>query len=226
VPPRVSAIIPAYNEEATIAEVIRRLLALGLDLEIIVVDDASTDSTAEIAGSFGPPVRVLRQERNEGKGSAIRRALPEVTGGIVVIQDADLEYFPEDLPSLLAPFDDPGVQVVYGTRFRPSAPRMRLANRVANRVLALAARVLFRSDITDEATCYKLFRRDVLMGLDLRCRRFEFCPEATAKVLRQGVRIVEVPIRYEPRTVEQGKKITWRDGIEAVWTLVKYRLVR
>ena len=224
--PYVSVIIPAYNEEGTLAEVIRRVSALALDLEIIVVDDASTDHTAEIAQSFGEPVRLLRQAANQGKGAAIRRALPEARGEVLVIQDADLEYWPEDLPSLTEPFSDPEVKAVYGTRFRPLRPPMRLANYIANRILTLAARVLFLADITDEATCYKLIRRETLLGLDLRCQRFEFCPEVTAKLLRSGVRIQEVPVRYNPRTVEQGKKITWRDGFEALYTLLRYRLMR
>ncbi len=221
--PLLSVIVPAFNEEATIREALRRVLAVPLSKEVIVVDDASTDSTARIAEEFGPPVRVLRQESNQGKGAAIRRALQEATGDIVVIQDADLEYFPEDLPSLVRPFSDPSVQVVYGTRFRPRRPPMRLANYIANRILALAANLLFRASITDEATCYKLFRRELLLSYGLQCRRFEFCPEVTAKTLRRGIRIVEVPIRYRPRTTDEGKKITWKDGFQALWTLLRYR---
>ncbi len=222
--PHLSVVIPAYNEEQTIGEVIRRVLALPIALEVVVVDDASRDRTVEVASSFGPSVRVVRQEVNQGKGAAIRRALQEVRGEIVAVQDADLEYFPEDLPSLLAAFDDASVQVVYGTRFRPSRPPMRFANYVANRILTIATRVLYRSDITDEATCYKLFRREAILPLPLVCQRFEFCPEVTARLLRKGVRIYEVPVRYHPRTAAQGKKITWRDGFQALWTLLRYRV--
>lgn len=221
--PRVSIIVPAFNEEATIREALERVLAVPVSKEVLVVDDASTDRTAEIAESFGPPVRVLRQAVNQGKGSAIRLALEEAQGEIVAIQDADLEYFPEDLPSLLEPFRDPSVQVVYGTRFRPGRPRMRLANYIANRILAAATNLLFGASITDEATCYKLFRRELLQSFGLKCRRFEFCPEVTARTLRRGIRIVEVPIRYQPRTAEEGKKITWKDGFQALWTLLRYR---
>lgn len=221
-----SVVVPAYNEEATIGELIQRVLAQDITCEIIVVDDFSKDRTVEIAQSFGPPVTVIRQESNQGKGSAIRRALPHCHGEIVVIQDADLEYFPEDLPRLVEPFGDPQVQVVFGTRFRPHNPPMRLANLIANKILAFVANVLYGANLTDEATCYKLFRRELLQSLPLCCRRFEFCPEVTALVLRRGIKIVEVPIRYQPRTVAEGKKITWRDGFEAVWTLVRNRFRR
>jgi len=221
--PLVSIIVPAYNEEATIREALERVLAVPVSKEVLVVDDASTDRTAEIASSFGPPVRVLRQAENQGKGAAIRLALAEARGHIVAIQDADLEYFPEDLPSLLEPFRDPSVQVVYGTRFRPGRPRMRLPNYIANRILAATANLLYGARISDEATCYKLFRRELLLSFGLKCRRFEFCPEVTARALRRGIRIVEVPIRYRPRSADEGKKITWKDGFQAIWTLVRYR---
>ncbi len=224
--PRVSVLIPAYNEEGTIAEVIRRLFALPLDIEVIVVDDASADRTAEVAAAADSRVRVLRHEANQGKGSSIRLGLQQTRGEILVVQDADLEYYPEDLPTLVALFDDSVVDVVYGSRFRGRRPAMRRANYIANRILTIAANLLFGGHITDEATCYKLFRRCALDGVDLTCKRFEFCPEVTAKLLRKGVRIHEIPIRYEPRTYGQGKKITWRDGFVALWTLVKYRFVR
>ncbi len=224
--PRVSVVIPAYNEEGTIAEVIRRVFALPLDLEVIVVDDASADRTAEVAASADSRVRVLRHQVNEGKGSSIRMGLQQARGEILVVQDADLEYYPEDLPTLVALFDDSAVDVVYGSRFLGGRPAMRPANYIANRILTIAANLLFGGHITDEATCYKLFRRRALDGVNLTCARFEFCPEVTAKLLRKGVRIHETPIRYEPRTYGQGKKITWRDGFVALWTLVKYRFVR
>ncbi|MCC6485084.1 MAG: glycosyltransferase family 2 protein [Armatimonadetes bacterium] len=224
--PFVSVVIPAYNEEDTIGEVLERVLALPLNLEVVVVDDASTDRTAEIARSFDDRVRVFQQPENRGKGAAIRRAVSEVRGEIVAIQDADLEYSPEDLPVLVEAFKDASVSAVYGTRFRPSRPPMRFANYVANRILAITVNVLFRGHLTDEATCYKLIRTDELRSLNLRCERFEFCPEVTAKLLRKGARVVEMPIRYTPRTYGQGKKITWRDGFEAFWTLLKYRFAR
>lgn len=225
-PPRVSVIIPAYNEEDTIAEVLQRVLALPLNIEVIVVDDASTDRTAEIASSFSPHVRVLRQPQNCGKGAAIRRAVSEATGGIIAIQDADLEYSPEDLPALVNAFDNPEIAAVYGTRFRRGRPPMRFANYLANRLLTISANLLFGGHISDEATCYKLIRREELLSMHLRCERFEFCPEVTAKLLRKGARIAELPISYTPRTYGQGKKISWQDGFEALWTLIKFRLFR
>lgn len=228
--PRVSVVIPAYNEEDTIREVLERVLALPLLLEVVVVDDASTDSTAQTAAQVAESspyrIRIVRQNQNQGKGAAIRTGLAVAEGDIVAIQDADLEYYPEDLPALVAQFDDRSVQAVYGSRFLDRRPPMRFANYVANRILTIAANVLFGARITDEATCYKLFRREALEGLNLTCVRFEFCPEVTAKLLRTGVSIRELPIRYDPRTYGQGKKITWQDGFVALWTLVKYRFVR
>lgn len=221
-----SVIIPAYNESDTITSVLERLLVLDISMEIILVDDASTDDTVQKASQFPGRVRILRQEVNQGKGMAIRRALTEAVGDVVVIQDADLEYYPEDLQELLKPFES-GADVVYGVRFQNGRPEgMRFANYLANRILAAAASLLFPGRVSDEATCYKLFRRDILLGANLQCQRFEFCPEVTAKVMRRGIRIVEVPVRYTPRTVEEGKKITWQDGFQALWTLLKYRFVR
>lgn len=224
-PVLLTVIIPAYNESDTINSVLERLLALDISMEVILVDDASTDDTVQKANRFPGRVRVLRQEENRGKGMAIRRALPEARGEVIAIQDADLEYYPEDLPQLLEPFQA-GAQVVYGVRFQNGRPPgMRLANYLANMILAAAASLLFPGRVSDEATCYKLFKRDILTGANLQCRRFEFCPEITAKVMRSRLKIVEVPVRYSPRTVEEGKKITWRDGFQALWTLLKYRFV-
>jgi glycosyltransferase involved in cell wall biosynthesis len=160
---------------------------------------------------------------NEGKGAAIRTGLELATGDIVVIQDADLEYDPAQLPEVVAPIVRGEADVVYGSRFRGSITGMRLANRVANRLLTWAANLLYGAGITDEATCYKAFRADLIRALPLRCRRFEFCPEVTARVRRRGVRIYEVPIRYAGRTAAGGKKIRWTDGLSALWTLVRYR---
>lgn len=222
--PDVTAIVPALNEEDTIGEVVERLLALPLSTQVIVVDDGSTDRTPEILRGFGAKIVVIRNERRGGKGTAIRSALAKATGKAVIIQDADLEYFPEEIPKLVAPILDGTASVVYGTRFSRGMPRgMALPNKIVNLLLAWSVRALYWRGITDEATCYKAFRRDVLESMHLRCVRFEFCPEATAKALRMGERILEVPIRYEPRSKQAGKKIRWTDAPEAFWTLLKWR---
>ncbi|MGQ9524288.1 MAG: glycosyltransferase family 2 protein [Armatimonadota bacterium] len=231
---RLSILIPAYNEEATIAETIRRVRAVDLPMEkeIIVIDDASTDSTVAVLERLkGDDLRVIRHERNQGKGAALRTGLAHATGDLILIQDADLEYFPEDYPLLLrAAEEHPDAAAVYGSRFLGSPRRwpegMRLANLLGNRVFAFTANLLYGSRLTDEATAYKLFRRNAIRSVELRCRRFEFCPEVTAKILRSGGRIVEVPIRYKARTGPEGKKIGWWDGVVCLWTLLKYRLVR
>lgn len=222
---KISIIIPCYNEEATLGSALDAVLALDAPKEIIVVDDGSTDNTREIAERYATreDVVLLTLAGNRGKGYAIRQALELASGGIVVIQDADLEYDPREIPDLVAPIERGDADVVYGSRFLGSITGMRLPNLIANRVLAWAASLLYRARITDEATCYKAFRTSVLRSLDLQCNRFEFCPEVTAKVLKRGLRIREIPISYVGRTAAQGKKITWRDGVEAIWTLVKYR---
>lgn len=223
-PVEVTAIVPAKNEEATIGEVIDRLLALPLKIQVVVVDDGSSDRTPEILGSYGDRITTLRNEVSGGKGSAIRQALPHALGRAVIIQDADLEYFPEEIPSLVTPILDGREAVVYGTRFKNGMPAgMKPANKLVNLLLAWSVRLLFFRRITDEATCYKAFRRDVLEAMHLTCHRFEFCPEATAKAIRLGHQILEVPIRYKPRSKEAGKKIRWTDAPEAFWTLLRHR---
>lgn len=223
-PPEVTVIVPALNEQDTIAEVVERLLALPLRVQVIVVDDGSTDRTPEILAGYKDRITVLRNEQRGGKGSAIRQALPHAAGTAVIIQDADLEYFPEEIPSLVKPILEGKETVVYGTRFSQGLPKgMALPNKIVNILLAWAVRILFFRKVTDEATCYKAFRRDVLVDMHLSCRRFEFCPEATAKAIRLGHHIQEIPIRYEPRTKEAGKKIRWTDAPDAFWTLLKHR---
>lgn len=223
-PPQVTAIVPAKNEEATIAEVVERLLALPLRMQVIVVDDGSTDRTPEILKTFGDRILVVTNPKSGGKGAAIRQALPHATGVAVIIQDADLEYFPEEIPSVVEPILEARETVVYGTRFKHGLPKgMALPNKIVNKLLAWSVGILFFRKLTDEATCYKAFRRDVLLRMNLICHRFEFCPEATAKAIRLGHRIMEVPIRYEPRTKAAGKKIRWTDAPEAFWTLLRHR---
>jgi len=223
---RVSVLIPVYNERDTVAETIARVRASPVEKEIIVVDDASSDDTAGIVASLaGPDLKLVRQLRNQGKGAAIRRGLEEVSGEIVLIQDADLEYDPADYPALIAPILAGEAAVVYGTR-APRFEGMRWPHRVFNWVAARLANLLYRAGITDEATCYKVFRTEVLRAIPLRCRRFEFCPEVTAKVRKRGLAIREVPVSYHARSVGAGKKIRWWDGVIALWTLIKYRFTR
>jgi dolichol-phosphate mannosyltransferase len=228
---KLSVLIPAHNEEATIEEVLERVLAVDLgptEIEVVVVDDGSTDGTVDLLRSYRdhPRVKVCEHPRNRGKGAAIRTGLSWVTGDMVLIQDADLEYYPGDYPRLVQPIIRDEADVVYGSRFLGTVENMAFANLVANKVLAWTATLLFAKTVTDEATCYKLFKTEILRSFDLECERFEFCPEVTAKTLRRGYRLLEVPIRYRARTVEAGKKIRATDGLEALWTLIKYRFKR
>ncbi len=221
---KLSIIIPAYNEIETIPRVLERVREQPFDKEIIVTDDGSTDGTREFLREQ-TDVKLIENPSNVGKGASIRAALEEVTGDIVVIQDGDLEYDPNDYAALIEPIAQGKADMVYGTRFARGRPRMRLANYIANRIFAFLATILYRTRVTDEATCYKAFRTEVIKSLDLRCRRFEFCPEVTARLLKRGYRYAEVPVRYEARTLAQGKKIRWYDGVECIWTLIKYRFL-
>jgi len=222
---KLSIIIPVYNEKANIAAVIDAVKTVDLPKEIIVVDDGSTDGTSEILESYkdDETIRIHSSVLNFGKGTAIRVGLKYVTGDIVVIQDADLEYDPQQIPELIKPIVDGKADVVYGSRFKGSIKGMKFANWLANRILVIAANVLYRAGISDEATCYKAFRADIIKSLQLKCTRFEFCPEVTAKVRKRGIPIHEIPIRYTGRTVAEGKKVAWKDGFEAIWILIKYR---
>ena len=226
----VSIVVPAYNEERTIGEVLRRVSGLGLATEIIVVDDGSVDGTVQLVRSLEGKLNglvVLPQDANRGKGAAVRAGIQVSTGDIVVIQDADLEYDPADIPTLLRPLQEGVADVVYGTRLRGGEPQRAhlFWHYLGNRALSLMTNVLYNTTLSDMETCYKLFDRTLIDGLTLRAERFEFEPEVTAKILRQGVRIYEVPISYTGREFDEGKKITWRDGFVALWTLVKYRFV-
>jgi len=206
--PTLSVLIPVYNERDTIVEALERVRALDVELEIIVVDDASTDGSTELLERESDLI-LIKHLTNQGKGSAIRTALSHVQGRIVAIQDADLEYDPQDLLRLMEPILAGDARVVYGSRFLDGRPRMRVANYVCNRLLAFAANVLYRARITDEATCYKVFDTALLRSIPLSCRRFEFCPEVTAKVRKRGELIVELPITYSPRSLEAGKKVRY-----------------
>jgi glycosyltransferase involved in cell wall biosynthesis len=226
---KVSILIPVYNEFLTLPLVVQRVLAAplpkGCEKEIVIVDDGSTDGTTELLGQYkdSPLVVVHHSIVNFGKGAALRIGIARATGDILLVQDGDLEYDPNDYVRLLGPIVEGRAKVVYGSRFLAGVRGMKWANWAANKVLTLAANVLYGAGISDEATAYKAFTRDVLRGMDLRCVRFEFCPEVTAKVRRLGYHIHEVPISYNPRGILEGKKIRWQDGVEALWTLIKYR---
>jgi len=225
---KLSVIVPAYNEISTIREILSRIREVDIDKEILIVDDFSTDGTREFLESIenDEDVRVFYHSRNMGKGSAIRTAISHVTGDVVIIQDADLEYDPNDYPKLVAPIQEGRTSVVYGSRYSNPDNELPLTRfKLAVLLLTALANLLYGAGITDEATCYKVFRADVLKSIPLRCKRFEFCPEVTAKVRKRGHKIQELPISFKYRTVKEGKKIGWRDGIEAVVALIKYRFV-
>ncbi len=222
--PEMTVIVPALNEEATIAEVVQRLLDLELKTQVIVVDDGSTDKTNDRLRGFGDRILLLTNPEPGGKGAAIRKALPFAEGKAVIVQDADLEYFPEEIPRLVRPILDGTAKVVYGTRFAHGLPKgMALPNKIVNKLLAWSVLLLFGRRLSDEATCYKAFDRETLSRMNLTCHRFEFCPEVTAKAIRLGEKIVEMPIDYVPRSKEAGKKIRWTDAPEAFWTLFRHR---
>ncbi len=233
VPPvKVSVILPAYNEERTIRRILDAVEGVDLSalpgpvaLDIIVVDDASRDRTADVAAA-DPRVRLLRHPTNRGKGAAIRTGLAHAAGDVVIVQDADMEYSVEDYPALLRPFFDTDAQVVYGSRFlaRRWPAGMRLPNYLANRLLTLAANLLYQARLTDEATCYKVFRTEFLRSLPLRADGFDFCPEVTALARRRGARIIERPVAYAARSRAEGKKVRWTHGIQALWTLLAWRV--
>jgi len=224
-----SVIVPVFNERSTVAEVLRRIRAadIKVDAEVIVVDDGSSDGTDKVLAAMGDStIRVINHDSNRGKGAAIRTGLAVARGDLVLIQDADLEYDPVDWPRLLEPVLRGKAQVVYGSRFTGERKNMLPLHWIGNRFLSLVTNLLYSSTLSDMETCYKLFDRRVLEGITIQSDRFDFEPEITAKVLRRGYRIYEVPISYAGREPDEGKKITWRDGIGALKALVRYRFTR
>jgi glycosyltransferase involved in cell wall biosynthesis len=220
---KVSFLIPAYNEAATIGEVLDRIATLDLETQVIVVDDGSVDDTGAIAESKG--AHVIRQP-NRGKGAAIRAALPLVEGDIAVIQDADMEYDPVEVPDLIEPIVRGAADVVFGSRLRGGRPQRAYLfwHLLGNRFLSLLTNVLYNTTLSDMETGYKAFRAEILKGLDLREDDFAIEPEITGKVCKQKLRVYELPISYYGRTYAEGKKITWRDGFKAVWVLLRVRV--
>jgi glycosyltransferase involved in cell wall biosynthesis len=227
---KLSIVIPVYNEEGTLREILEQVRSVELpdmDKEILVVDDGSTDASRDIMTEEAErgDLTVLFHEDNRGKGAAVRTAIGQATGDLLVIQDADLEYDPRDYPALVQPIVEERVAVVYGSRFLGPRKAMLFWHMLGNKFLTLTTNILYNTILSDMETCYKCFRADVIKDIPLHSRRFEFEPEVTAKVLKRGHRIFEVPISYYGREYHEGKKITWRDAPLAFWTLIKYRFV-
>jgi glycosyltransferase involved in cell wall biosynthesis len=224
-----TVLIPVYNERATVAEIIRRIRAveIPLTLQVIVVDDGSSDGSDKVLQALeDSTVRVIRHTHNQGKGAAIRTGMEAMTGDLLLIQDADLEYDPDDWPRLLEPILKGKARVVYGSRFTGQRKNMLPLHWFGNRMLSLVTNILYSSTLSDMETCYKLFDAEVLKGITLVSDRFEFEPEITAKVMRRGFRIYEVPISYAGREANEGKKITWRDGFGAMAALIRFRFTK
>jgi glycosyltransferase involved in cell wall biosynthesis len=225
---RISFLIPTFNEAATIIEVLERIEALGVDRQVIVVDDGSTDGTFDLLEEWkkGHPDIVLVRQENAGKGAAIRAAIPHIDGEIAVIQDADMEYDPADVPGLVEPIERSSADVVFGSRLSGGRPQRAYLfwHLVGNRFLSLLTGLLYNTTLSDMETGYKAFRTEVLRSLDLRQSDFSIEPEITAKVCKRNLRVYQLPISYYGRTYEEGKKITWRDGFKAIWVLLRVRV--
>ncbi len=221
-----SIIVPVYNEQDTIGEVLRRVFGAklsGWKKEVIVVDDGSTDGTAAALKIWEKKCTVIYQPKNQGKGAALTVGFRKAHGDIVMVQDADLEYSPKDYPILLAPFEDPRTMVVYGSRFLGSHLSTMYLYALGNKFVTFITNILYNTNITDMETGYKVFRRDVIKNIVITARRFDVEPQITAKLLKSGYQIYEVPISYFGRKFSEGKKLTWRDGVIALWTLLSNR---
>jgi dolichol-phosphate mannosyltransferase len=226
----ISIIIPAYNEENTIEELLMKIIdidILGLNKEIIVVNDGSTDNTNKVIRQlYNKNFIYIQNKKNQGKGYSVRKALDRATGDLIVTQDADLELDPNDLTKLVSKFmSNSNVSVVYGSRILNKKNKRQLSVfSIGANAVTLFTNLLFRSKLTDVPTCYKMFKKEIIKNIDLSCRRFEYCPEVTAKILKKGINIYEVPISYNARSTKEGKKINWKDGAEALWTLFKNKI--
>lgn len=225
---KLSVIMPVYNEAETLEEIADRVRQVDVVDEIIIVDDGSKDGTLEILGTLKElsKIRVLIHEKNQGKGAAVVTGMQAARGDVMIVQDADLEYDPNDYPKLLKPIEDGETDVVFGSRFADkNNQRPLFFNWIANKLLTLVTNLLYGAKLTDMETCYKVFRREMVANMTINARRFDFEPEFTSKLLKQKVKIVEIPISFNPRRYGEGKKITPWDGVVALWTLLKYRFV-
>jgi glycosyltransferase involved in cell wall biosynthesis len=223
---KLSVLIPVYNEANTIEEILRRVLAVDMEKEVIIVDDGSTDGTREFLRSFKDPrSRILFHEKNSGKGAAIQTALAHAEGDVVIIQDADLEYDPGEYGLLTSLIEEGKADVVYGSRFLGRHRVFMYSHFLGNRILTTITNILYNTFLTDMETCYKAMKIEVARGLNIRSNRFNVEPEITAKIFKKKWRVYEVPISYDGRGYGEGKKITWRDGVVALWTLIRYRFV-
>lgn len=226
---KLSIIIPVFNEAASLAQIVDYVYSVKIDIqkEVVISDDGSSDDTARIVRQLQqkyPDLVAFHAPTNLGKGAAVRAGIAVSTGELIIIQDADLELDPNDFPSLLAPILDQHAKIVYGSRFLKLKTKVNRASHLANRFLTFLTNLLFGGHLSDMETAYKLFPREALQGIHLRCVRFDFEPELTANFLKKGFQIVEVPISYHPRTIKAGKKISWLDGFEAIFTLIRCRL--
>jgi glycosyltransferase involved in cell wall biosynthesis len=224
--PLLSVVMPVYNERTTIEEIVRRVLAVPLRIQLIVVDDGSTDGTPDVVAELQRTLEFefVQQGRNQGKGAALRRGFQQVRGDIVVVQDADLEYSPEEYPELIDLICRGRADVVYGSRFLGRHRVFMFSHYLGNRIVTLLTNILYNTMLTDMETCYKVMRAEIVKSMTLRSNRFGIEPELTAKIFKGGYRVYEIPITYDGRGYDEGKKITWRDGIVALWVLLKYRV--
>ncbi len=225
--PLLTVIIPILNEAETILTIVDRVQRVPIDLEMIIVDDGSTDQTPAILRTIASPlITILTHSVNQGKGAAIRTAIPHIRGKYAVIQDGDLEYDPQDFVKMIQEMQSRDLPVLYGSRILSNSRMSYLRYWIGGRGVTLFANLLYGSRLTDEPTCYKMFDSDLLKTLPLQCMGFEFCPEVTGYILRRGIPIAEIPIKYQPRSIEEGKKIRWQDGFIALWVLLKIRFSR
>jgi glycosyltransferase involved in cell wall biosynthesis len=223
---KLSVIIPVYNEKDTIRTILDKVLAVPIEKEVILVDDFSTDGSREILKNINMNnVQTVFHEKNKGKGAALRTGFQYMTGDIAVVQDADLEYDPMELTKLIEPILAGKADVVYGSRFSGRTDKMTFAHWLGNKMLTLTTNVLYGTHLTDMETCYKMVKTPIIKSMKLRANRFDFEPEITAKLLKSGKKILEIPISYKGRHWDAGKKITWKDGIAAIWSLIKFRFI-